>query len=121
MSQKQSTERFTIPSDLLTLKEEKQIIIHCRIRGERNLSIHPLTFLMCNKTYKKVFILFCFGAPLFPKSNFGIDQEFTLIFSALDLECEKFSFIEGVLQSDLLSVANVQRNKNDIYFFTFGK
>ena len=121
MFQKESTELFTIPLDLLTLKEEKQIIIHCRIRGERNLSIRPKTFLMSNSPHRKAFLLFSFGAPLYPKTSFGANQQFTLIFSALDKNVRKFNFIEGKLHEGMFLVQDVIRNEEDVYNLTFGE
>ena len=119
-SQNQDNQKVDIHSDLTLLIEGKQIIIHCLVKGETILSIRPDTFLMCNQPHRKAFLLFSFGAPLHPETSWGVDQRFTLIFSALDKECSKFHFIEGHLHPGMFVAANVYRSETDVYHLEFG-
>jgi hypothetical protein len=120
-SQNQDNEKVGIPSDLTLLIEEKQIIIHCLVKGETVLSIRGDTFLSSNQPHRKAFLLFSFGAPIHPVTSYGVDQRFTLIFSALDKECSKFHFIESKLHPEMFVAANVYRNETDVYHLEFVK
>lgn len=108
-----------ISSHLAPNFAEKQITIHILMKGKREVSIRSDTFLMCNKPHRKAFLLFSFGAPIYPKTSFGIDQKFTLIFTALDKDCKQFNFIGGKIYPRILVVADVQRNNQDVYQLTF--
>lgn len=120
-SQNQNYSKVEIPSDLTLLTEERQLTIHCVVKGETVLSIRPDTFLMCNQPHRKAFLLFSFGAPLHPETSWGVDQRFTLVFSALDRECKEFNFIEGKAHPGMFLAANVLRNEEDVYHLEFGK
>ena len=120
-SQNQDNYKVEITSDLTLLTDERQIIIHCLVKGETILSIRPDTFLMSNQPHRKAFLLFSFGAPIYPATSYGVDQRFTLIFSALDKECSKFHFIEGHLHPGMFVAANVYRSDTDVYHLEFGK
>ncbi len=108
-----------ISSHLAPKFDEKQITIHVVMKGKREVSIRPDTFLMCNKPHRKAFLLFSFGAPIYPDTSYGKEHQFTLVFSGLDKECRNFHFIEGKLHPDLLVVPDVPRNKDDVYRINF--
>ena len=118
-SHNSDNEKAEMPTDLSILTEEKQIIIHCLVKGEAVLSIRPDCFLMSNKPHRKSFLLFNFGVLLHPKTSYGIDQTFTLIFGGLDKDCNKFNFIEGKLHKGMFLVQDIIRNEEDIYHITF--
>lgn len=120
-SHSQNYDKVEIPSELPVLTEEKQIIIHCFVKGETVLSIRPDCFLMSNKPHRKSFLLFNFGVLLHPKTSYGIDQTFTLIFGSLDKDCRKFNFIEGKLHEGMFLVQDIIRTEDDVYHITFGE
>lgn len=120
-SQNPNNFKVEIPPDLTLLADEKQITIHCLVKGETVLSIRPDTFLMSQVPHRKAFLLFSFGAPIHPETSYGVDQRFTLIFSPLDKECSKFNFIEGHLHPGMFLVADIIRTKEDVYNLEFGK
>ncbi len=99
--------------------EEGQITIHVLVRGETNISIRKDSFLMSHLPYRKSFLFFNHGVPLYPDSSWGIDQQFTLIFGSLDKDCRKFNFIEGIFHEGMFLVQDIIRNEEDIYHITF--
>lgn len=119
MPEKSNYEYLEISEELAPYDVEKQIIIHVLVKGETVLSIRPDSFLMSNKPHRKAFLLFSFGAPIYPQTSYGVDQSFTLIFGALDKDCSKFNFIEGKLHPGMFLVQDIHRNEEDVYNITF--
>lgn len=120
-SQNQKNIKVEIPPDLTLFTDERQITIHCFVKGETVLSVSPDTFLFSHSPHRKAFLLFSFGAPIHPATSYGIDQRFTLIFSPLDRACKKFNFIEGKLHTGMFLVADIVRTKEDVYNIELGK
>ncbi len=117
----QENENVELSYDLTIFQEERQIIIHGIVKGETILSIRPDTFLMSNQPHRKAFLLFSFGVSIYPATSYGVNQRFTLIFSALDKECNKFNFIEGKLHQGMFLEADIIRTMEDVYHLEFGK
>lgn len=119
MPENSSYDYVEISDELALINVEKQIVIHVLVKGETVLSIRPDSFLMCNKPHRKAFLLFSYGAPIYPQTSYGVDQSFTLIFASLDKDCSKFNFIEGKFHAGMFLVQDIVRTQDDVYHITF--
>lgn len=106
--------KLELPSDLLVLKQEGQVILKGIAKEFQKIQIHNNTHLVCYKNHLESKLLFSFGIPTYPKIAEGNYQIFTLIFESLPEDCTDFYF-QSVPNCGTWRSYDFSRNAEDIY------
>lgn len=115
--QNQDNEKLDLPSELLVLKVERQVIIQGFAPGNQKIQIQKITALACFKNHIESKLLFSYGIPTHPKSLEGEDQKFMLIFEKLPEDCTNFN-LQSVPESGCWISYDFIRNDEDVYYLT---
>ena len=106
--------KVKLPSDLLVLKEERQVILKGIAKGFQRIQIHKNPHLVCYKNHKESKLLFAYGISTHPEFSEGIDQKFTLIFEGLPEDCTNF-YYQSVPTSGTWRSYDFDKNYEDAY------
>lgn len=106
---------------LLTLQEEGQVVVHCRLPHfpQGKIRIWPSTFLVPRDGGEHAALVHAENitvAPTWTDMPHSGDAFFTLIFSPLPKGCQSFDMVE-VPHDGLVpfEVFNIPRNESDVY------
>ncbi len=104
------------------MQEEKQVIIHCRYTCSSpygmNIRIWPSTYLIARDIAHKSELVHVENIPLAPAWMVvpqGASNQFSLIFTGLPKECQKFDLVEVIPQEGGFFISNIERNGLDVY------
>lgn len=115
-SQNQDNEKGDLPSELIVLKEERQVILQGIAKGNQLIQLHGSTTITCYKNHIASKLLFSFGIPTYPEFSEGKDQKFTLIFESLPEDCTSL-YYQSVPTGGVWRCYEFERNDEDVYFF----
>jgi hypothetical protein len=107
--------KVELPSDLLVLKEERQVILQGIAKGYQIIQLQKSTTLTCYKNHIASKLLFSYGIPTYPEIQEGEDQKFTLIFESLPEDCTSFYF-QSLPEGGTWISYDFERNDKDLYF-----
>lgn len=106
---------------LTEVREENQVIVHCRISSAPGflIRIWRSTYLHPNGTTTKIPLVHAENisyAPVWTEiKDFGVFS-FTLIFNGLPKSCSSFDLIEDITDEfGAFSVYGIERNETDVY------
>ena len=104
------------------VQEEKQVIIHCRYTCSNpfgmNIRIWPSTYLVAKNIAHKSELVHAENIPFAPEWKIvepGESNQFSLIFTGLPKDCQRFDLIEVIPQAGGFFVSDIERNDLDIY------
>ena len=103
-------------------QEEKQVIVHCHYTCTNPygmyIRIWPSTYLISKDVQHKSDLVHAENIPLAPDWMAvppGARSQFTLIFTALPKDCQRFDLAEIIPQEGGFFVPNIERNELDVY------
>ena len=103
-------------------REEKQVIVHCHYTCTNPygmyIRIWPSTYLISKDVQHKSDLVHAENIPLAPDWMAvppGARSQFTLIFTALPKDCQRFDLAEIIPQEGGFFVPNIERNELDVY------
>ncbi len=103
-------------------QEEKQVIVHCCFPASGNVGnlirIWQSTFLVDENLGHKSHLIHAENISIFPywtEVPPMKDFWFTLVFSGLPKDCQKFDFMEIIPEEGGFFVQNIRRNTSDVY------
>ena len=112
---------------LSMVKEESQVIVHCKYKGESDydqIRIWKSTFLYPNGSAEVSELVHHENIALYPDwSVVEMNQtlNFTLIFTGLPKDCVVFDLIEKIPEPGGFEVKNIPRNNSDVYYIEFNE
>ncbi len=118
---KVKTEKTVKTSLAENVKEESQVIVHCKFTATEDTSLIRIwnsTFLFPKGSNRRSKLVHTENITLYPvwtPVEKGHTLNFTLIFTALPKNCDFFDLVEEIPQSGGFSVTNIKRNKSDVY------
>lgn len=117
-----ATETQVVTATETDQEEERQTILHCRLRSPYScmIRIHPTTFLIEQDGTKRKLIsaMDIAVAPAWCEGNFsGGHVHFTLVFEGLGKSCRSFYMEEyaGPTENQLFKTEPIRRNQSDVY------
>ncbi len=103
-------------------QEEKQVIVHCHYTCTNPygmyIRIWPSTYLISKDVQHKSDLVHAENIPLAPDWMAvppGARSQFTLIFTGLPKDCQRFDLAEIIPQEGGFFVPNIERNELDVY------
>ena len=103
-------------------QEEKQVIVHCHYTCTNPygmyIRIWPSTYLIARDVAHRSELVHAENIPLAPDWMAvppGAKSQFTLIFSGLPKDCQRFDLAEIIPQEGGFFVADIERNDMDVY------
>ena len=103
-------------------QEEKQVIVHCHYTCTNPygmyIRIWPSTYLISKDVKHKSDLVHAENIPLAPDWMAvppGTKSQFTLIFTGLPKDCQRFDLAEIIPQEGGFFVPNIERNELDVY------
>ncbi|MHA6696211.1 hypothetical protein [Chryseobacterium sp. A321] len=124
---KPSIEKPFLERDLLeslsrSIQQEKQVILHVRYANTAFfgslIRIWKSSYLVEHDTGNRSELIHAENISFYPvwtEIPPFVHYEFTLVFSGLSKECNKFDFLELIPQSGGFEIPNIKRNKSDVY------
>jgi hypothetical protein len=114
------TQQTTIPAELTELSEERQVVVHCTVRGGEPgegtlIRIWPTTFLVQQDGSRKKMMYFEGISPFPVWTPVRLPHTFTLVFEGLDDDCGVFDLYEDIPQEGGFHVRDIRRNGSDVY------
>jgi hypothetical protein len=110
------------------VQEEKQVIVHCHYACTNPygmyIRIWPSTYLIARDVAHRSELVHAENIPLAPDWMAvppGARSQFTLIFSGLPKDCQRFDLAEIIPQEGGFFVADIQRNEMDVYEVEMGE
>jgi hypothetical protein len=110
------------------VQEEKQVIVHCHYVCTNPygmyIRIWPSTYLIARDVAHRSELVHAENIPLAPEWMAvppGARSQFTLIFSGLPKDCQRFDLAEIIPQEGGFFVADIQRNEMDVYEVEMGE
>lgn len=104
------------------VQEEKQVIVHCHYSCTNPygmyIRIWPTTYLIARDVQHRSELVHAENIPLAPDWMAvapGTKSQFTLIFSGLPKDCQRFDLAEIIPQEGGFFVADIARNEMDVY------
>ncbi len=104
------------------VQEEKQVIVHCHYSCTNPygmyIRIWPSTYLIARDVQHRSELVHAENIPLAPEWMAvapGTKSQFTLIFSGLPKDCQRFDLAEIIPQEGGFFVADIARNEMDVY------
>ncbi len=104
------------------VQEEKQVIVHCHYSCTNPygmyIRIWPSTYLIARDVQHRSELVHAENIPLAPEwmpVAPGTKSQFTLIFSGLPKDCQRFDLAEIIPQEGGFFVADIERNNLDVY------
>ena len=104
------------------VQEEKQVIVHCHYSCTNPygmyIRIWPSTYLIARDVQHRSELVHAENIPLAPEWMAvapGTKSQFTLIFSGLPKDCQRFDLAEIIPQEGGFFVADIERNEMDVY------
>ncbi|GAA4318732.1 hypothetical protein [Flaviaesturariibacter amylovorans] len=95
--------------------EERATIVHCTMTEFTAARIWPSTFLIQEDGVRKG-LLQAYGITAYPNWKWLLPGEtFTLVFEGLDKHCLLFDLLEEIPEPGGFHIANIERNKSDVY------
>ena len=99
-------------------KEKSQVIIKLSYSFMTKVRIWPTTYLICKQNDFRSKLLFNFNIGEYPLwSTVSAFEEFSLVFDGLPQNCTSFDLYEDIPEPGEFHIANIQRNKTDVYNF----
>jgi hypothetical protein len=99
----------------VALLEERATIVHCTLTHFSAVRIWPSTFLVQEDGIRKQ-LLQAFNIAEYPEWKWLLaGQTFTLVFEGLDRSCVIFDLFEDIPEPGGFHIANIRRNKTDVY------
>ncbi|MCG7280086.1 hypothetical protein MHJ94_02090 [Chryseobacterium taklimakanense] len=102
--------------------EEKQVIVHCCFPGSAAfgnlIRIWQSTFLIDDTIGHRSHLIHAENIAVFPYWTEVLPMKdfwFTLVFSGLPKECQRFDFMEVIPEEGGFFVQNIRRNESDVY------
>ncbi|MBK9105761.1 MAG: hypothetical protein IPL92_14630 [Saprospiraceae bacterium] len=109
-------------------QEEKQVIVHCHYTCTNPygmyIRIWPSTYLIARDVAHRSELVHAENIPLAPDWMAvppGAKSQFTLIFSGLPKDCQRFDLAEIIPQEGGFFVADIERNEMDVYEVEMGE
>ncbi len=109
-------------------QEEKQVIVHCHYTCTNPygmyIRIWPSTYLIARDVAHRSELVHAENIPLAPEWMAvppGAKSQFTLIFSGLPKDCQRFDLAEIIPQEGGFFVADIERNEMDVYEVEMGE
>ncbi len=103
-------------------QEEKQVVIHCHFVCNNPygmyIRIWPTTYLLAKDVQHRSDLVHAENIPFAPEWIAvapGTSSQFTLIFTGLPKDCQRFDMVEIIPQEGGFFVANIERNELDVY------
>jgi hypothetical protein len=102
--------------------EEKQVIVHCHYTCTNPFGMYiriwPSTFLIARDVQHRSELVHAENIPFAPdwmSVNPGVKNQFTLFFTGLPKDCQRFDLVEEIPQEGGFFVSNIERNEMDVY------
>lgn len=124
-----TTHKIQLDPELLAsfepdVESEQLVVVHCKYKAQSfdNVRIWPSTFLFPHNSAHKSHLIHAENISYFPFWQVvpaGTTLHFTLIFTALPKDCQKFDLIEITTGLGSFRVENIERNDADIYSVDF--
>jgi 3',5'-cyclic AMP phosphodiesterase CpdA len=104
------------------VEEEGQVIVHCSMFNPMSepmgIRVWKETFLICNQTGNKSKLIKALNVVYQPQWELvfpGKTKRFMMLFERLPKVCTSFTFKEIINQPGAFLVADIPRNKRDVY------
>lgn len=116
-----AVKKLKLPRELTQVKEERQVVVHCRISWFPGLQLRiwPQNYLVPRDGGKRSKLIYCEGVSMFPVWTYYPTPRdyirFTMIFEALPTRCEVFDVVEVITQPGAFEARNIRRNSSDVY------
>lgn len=103
-------------------QEEKQVIVHCHFTCTHPYGMYirvwPSTYLIAKDILHRSELVHAENIPFAPdwiNVPPGTTTQFTLIFTGLPKDCQRFDMVEMIPQEGGFFVADIERNEMDVY------
>lgn len=107
------------------VEPESQVIVHCSFYSGpegNNIRIWPTTYLIVREHLHKSKLVHAEGIPFAPEWKEiqpGVTYNFTLIFTGLPKDCQKFDLVEEISDPHGFLMEGIERNQQDVYTIYF--